>query len=102
MAHNPYAELRRWRRRVYLTQHQAQRRAELKAEGARRIDVTLRGDSLDDFDIVRRWIERINCLGAERLGDKFVPIPLTDQDVIRIALSHAASKLAEGEKGGAP
>jgi hypothetical protein len=39
---------RRWVRREYLTQHAKQRRAKAKAEGARRLDVTLSGAALDD------------------------------------------------------
>jgi hypothetical protein len=47
---------RRWLRRMYLTRHQAQRRASLKAEGARRIEVTLRGASLDHYAVVCRYL----------------------------------------------
>ena len=39
----------RWHRREYLRQHEKQRRAGLKAEGARRVDITLRGKALDDY-----------------------------------------------------
>ena len=40
---------------AYLRQH-----ADAKAEGARRIDVTLRGESLDDYDTVRGYVEQLN------------------------------------------
>jgi len=56
---DPWAGLRRWHRREYLRQHEKQRRATLKTEGARRIDVTLRGEMLDDYATVRQYIEGI-------------------------------------------
>jgi hypothetical protein len=49
-------ESRRWLRRLYLTRHQAQRRAALKAEGARRVEVTLRGAALDNYAVLCRYL----------------------------------------------
>jgi hypothetical protein len=39
-----------------LTRWQAQRRAALKAEGARRIEVTLRGEALDQYAIIGLYL----------------------------------------------
>jgi hypothetical protein len=48
---------RRWARRQYLTKHEQERRARAKAEGARRIDVTLSAQALDDYATVRCYLE---------------------------------------------
>jgi hypothetical protein len=107
MTDNP---LRRWARRAYLDEHQRQRRADLKAEGARRIDVTLRGKALDDYATVRAWLEGLNRLGIERGiftkpktgpdGMTFTvpPFRLSDTEVIKMALSRAASAIWEDEE----
>jgi hypothetical protein len=74
--------LKRWARREYLRQHEAQRRALDRAEGARRIDVTLRGEMLDDYATVRRYIEGLNRFMAER-NIAADPIQLSDTEIIK-------------------
>jgi hypothetical protein len=86
---DPWAGLRRWHRCEYLRQHEKQRRAGLKAEGARRIDITLRGKALDDYATVRLYVEGLNQLIAER-EIKQPPIRLSDTEIIKMALSYAA------------
>ena len=83
----------RWHRREYLRQHEKQRRAGLKAEGARRIDITLRGKALDDYATVRRYVEGLNQLIAER-EIKQPPLRLSDAEIIKMALSYAATPCA--------
>jgi hypothetical protein len=84
----------RWARRQYLTKHEQERRARAKAEGARRIDVTLSGETLDDYATVRRWLEELNQSAAER---KFLgfPIRLSDTEIIKTALRRAASAIQD-------
>jgi hypothetical protein len=86
---------RRWGRRDYLRKHANQRRAAARAEGARRIDVTLRGKALRDYATVRRYIEDLNRIASERkiLG---WPIRLSDTEIINVALDRAASAICEG------
>ena len=43
---------RRWARRQYLTGYEQERRRQAKAEGSRRIDVTLNAKALDDYATV--------------------------------------------------
>ena len=93
---DPWAGLRRWHRREYLRQHEKQRRAGLKAEGARRIDITLRGKALDDYATVRRYVEGLNQLIAER-EIKQPPLRLSDTDIIKMALSYAADAMREAD-----
>jgi hypothetical protein len=85
---DPWAGLRRWHRREYLRQHEKQRCAGLKAEGARRTDITLRGKALDDYATVRRYVEGLNQLIAER-EIKQPPLRLSDTEIIKMALSYA-------------
>jgi hypothetical protein len=99
----PSTGLRRIYRQEYLRQHQEQRRADDKAAGARRIDVTLRGEMLDDYERVRRSLEDLNRLMIERgvfntprtghdgLTVTMRPFRLSDTEVIKFALSIAAS-----------
>jgi hypothetical protein len=87
--------MRRWARTEYRRQHEEQRRAADKAEGARRIDVTLRGKMLDDYATVRRYIEGLNRIMAERKIPFAEPFRLSDTEVIRMALSTAADHLRE-------
>ena len=91
--------LRRWHRREYLRRHEKERRADLKAEGARRIDVTLRGETLDDHETVRRYIEGIERWISERARN--VPPrrrkAISDTEVIKTALSRAASSIREDD-----
>ena len=97
----------KWYRREYLRLHAANRRADAKAEGARRIDVTLRGKSLDDYETVRTYIEHLNRLMAERpirdprTGLKWnLPLRrLSDNEVIRMALDYAATAMREDDAG---
>lgn len=81
-------------RREYLRQHQEARRAAERQDGARRIDVTLKGQMLDDYATVRRYIEGLNRLIRER-NMKIPPIRLSDTEVIRTALSYAAATMRE-------
>jgi hypothetical protein len=102
---------RRWARRQYLTKHEQERRARAKAEGARRIDVTLRGQMLEDFERVKQWIEGVNRVGIERgfynrprtmpdgTVDTIPPPRLSDTEIIKSALSLAASKIEDDERG---
>jgi len=91
---DPWAGLRRWHRREYLRQHEKQRHGGWKAEGARRIHVTLRGKALDDYATVRRYVEGLNQLIAER-EIKQPPIRLSDTEIIKMALSYAADAMRE-------
>ena len=59
-------EMRQWLRRIYLRQHAEQRRAAAKAAGAMRIDVTLQGDALDDYERVKAWLDGVNRVAIER------------------------------------
>jgi len=59
------SEMRQWFRRVYLRQHAQQRRAAAKAAGAKRIDVTLQGDALDDYARVKDWLDQLTRLMIE-------------------------------------
>ena len=58
--------MRQWLRRIYLRQHAEQRRAAAKAAGAKRIDVTLQGDALDDYERVKAWLDGVNRVAIER------------------------------------
>jgi hypothetical protein len=91
--------LRRWHRQDYLRRHEQQRRAKLKAEGARRVDVTLRGDMLDNYVTVRSYIEQLNRIISEG-NFSIPPIRLSDTEVIKIALSRAASAIEDEARRG--
>lgn len=106
------AGLRRLLRREYLRQHAEQRRAAAKAAGAKRIDVTLQGDTLDDYERVKGWLDRNNRLGIERGiyntqktlpdGRTFIVVTaprLSDPEIIKAALRLAASAIADDEEG---
>src|SRR6516165_6980247 len=73
-----------------------QRRAGLKAEGALRVDITLRGKALDDYATVRRYVEGLNQLIAER-EIKQPPLRLSDTEIIKMALSYAADAMREAD-----
>jgi hypothetical protein len=63
---------------------------------ARRIDVTLQGKMLDNYAVVRGYLEHLNQLGAERgFRNLFC---LSDTEVINMALNRAASSIAEEAK----
>jgi hypothetical protein len=103
--------LRRLYRQEYLRQHAEQRRAAAKVAGAKRIDVTLQGDALDDYERIKDWLDRINHVMIERGvynkprtlpdGRTFTetPIPLSATEIIRSALSLAVSAITDDEKG---
>src|SRR6516165_1806164 len=84
---DPWAGLRRWHRREYLRQREKQRRAGLKADCARRIDITLRGKALDDYATVRRYVEGLNQPS----------IRLSATEIIKMALSYAADAMREAD-----
>ena len=97
--------MRQWLRRIYLRQHAEQRRAAAKAAGAMRIDVTLQGDALDDYERVKAWLDGVNRVAIERgiyntkktLPDGrtyTVPAPpLSATEIIRSALRLAAGAI---------
>lgn len=85
---------RRWARRKYLTEHERHRRETAKAEGARRIDVTLSAKALDDYETVRCWLERLNRIAVER-NSPMPPFRLSATEIITTALDHAASAILE-------
>ena len=84
----------RWARRQYLTKHEQERRARAKAEGARRIDVTLSAQALDDYATVRCYLQRLNRIATER-NIPMPPFRLSDTEVITAALSRAASAIED-------
>jgi hypothetical protein len=88
---------RPWARWEYLTKHEKQRRAMAKAEGARRIDVTLNAEALDDYATVRSFLEGVNRIMAERNlpGTLF---RLSATEVINAALRQAAAAIQEEER----
>jgi hypothetical protein len=89
--------LRRLNRQEYLRKHAEQRRSSAKAEGARRIDVTLRGEMLADYASVRSYIEGLNRWFVEHNHpqDRF---RLSDTEVIKMALRCAATAIREDEE----
>ena len=103
--------MRQWLRRIYLRQHAEQRRAAAKAAGAKRIDVTLQGDALDDYERVKAWLDGVNRVAIERgiyntkktLPDGrtyTVPAPpLSATEIIRSALRLAAGAIEDENKG---
>jgi len=103
--------LHRLARQEYFRQHAKDRRARHKAEGARRIDVTLTGEMLDDYETVRLWLANLNRIGIERgffdtpkhrwVAGRLRPPPLrlSATDVIWAALRCAAGQIQEDEKG---
>jgi len=105
------SEMRQWFRRIYLRQHAQQRRATAKAAGAKRIDVTLQGNALDDYARVKEWLDATNRMAIERgiyntpktLPDgRTVTItapPLSATEIIRSALMLATSAIEDDEKG---
>jgi hypothetical protein len=98
-----FTGLRRLRRREYLRQYALTRRAELKAEGARRLDVTLKGDALDDYETVKQYLEEFNQLlstkpfrhPATGLNCIIPPVRLSDTEIIKAALRRAADDIRE-------
>ena len=104
-------ELRRWYRQIYHREYAEQRRAAAKAAGAKRIDVTLQGDDLDNYERVKDWLDRTNRLAIERgiynkpktLPDGrtyTVPAPpLSATEIIRSALRLAVGAIEDDNKG---
>jgi hypothetical protein len=104
-------DMRRWHRQIYHREYAEQRRAAAKAAGAKRIDVTLQGQALDDYQRVKDWLDRTNRLAIERGiyntpktlpdGQTYtIPAPpLSATEIIKAALRLAASKIADEEKG---
>lgn len=90
--------LRRLGRREYLRQHAKARRTAERDQGERRIDVTLKGAMRDDYETVRRYIEDLNRIIADRRFPA-PPIRLSDTEVIRKALDLAAVHIREQERG---
>jgi hypothetical protein len=75
-------------------QARTERRARAKAEGARRIDVTLSAQALDDYATVRCYLERLNRIATER-NIPMPPFRLSDTEVITAALRRAASAIED-------
>ena len=107
MAEDPIAEFRRRQRREYLRHRKQESRATARKAGARRIDVTLKGQALQDYEVVRRYIEELNRQGLangvmgvpKQLPDGRViavrPIRLSDAEVIAMALTWATRAIRE-------
>jgi hypothetical protein len=85
---------RRWERRQYLTHYEQERRARAKAEGARRVDVTLDAKALDDYATVLAYLKGINRFMAG-MKKPLPPTRLSDTEVIRLALSYAAATMRD-------
>ena len=104
-------ELRRWYRQIYHREYAENRRAAAKAAGAKRIDVMLQGDVLDNYERVKDWLDGVNRLAIERgiynkpktLPDGrtyTVPAPpLSATEIIRSALRLAAGAIEDENKG---
>jgi hypothetical protein len=96
MSEDPYAAMRRWHRQDYLRRHELQRRANLKTQGSRRIDITLNPETLDNLDTIRRYLKAIN-----RHIDNNPKIPrrlrqqISYTEIITSALRIAADHLEE-------
>jgi hypothetical protein len=88
---------RRLRRRDYLTEYEQERRRQAKAEGSRRIDVTLNPEALDDYATVRSYLKRLNRLMAER-NIKADPFRLSAAEIIHTALRQAAAAIEKDDK----
>jgi hypothetical protein len=87
---DPRQYFRRFARRGYLRQHENQRRADAKAQGARRIDVTLQDDALEHYDTVRRYLQGLNRFAAKTTR-------LSATEVIKLALDRAAAAILEDD-----
>jgi len=107
MQEDPIAEFRRHSRREYLRHRKQASRAAARKAGARRIDVTLKGQALNDYETVRSYIEELNRQGiangvmgvSKQLPDGRViamrPIRLSETEVIAMALTWAARAIRE-------
>jgi hypothetical protein len=83
---------RRLQRRDYLTGYEQERRRQATAEGSRRIDVTLDAKALEDYATVLAYLRGLN----KKLASISTPlVRVSAQEVIRLALSHAAFSMWE-------
>jgi hypothetical protein len=107
MTEDPIAEFRRRLRREYLRHRKQESRAAARKAGARRIDVTLKGQALANYETVRTYLQQLNTQGIangvmnqpKQLPDGKVitvrPIRLSDTEVIAMALMRAARAIRE-------
>src|SRR5437868_2868918 len=97
------AFLRHWRRREYLRAYEKERRAADRQGSARRIDVTLKGDMLDDYVTVRSYIEGLPAdQRAAGLARHLRPIPpVRHRDYSDSAQSCGRSDTGRGREGAA-
>jgi hypothetical protein len=86
---------RRWARRQYLTGYEQERRRQAKAEGSRRIDVTLNAKALDDYATVLAYLKGLNRHMAKFNNPVWEPFRLSTAEVINTALSYAANTMIE-------
>ena len=94
-------------RREYQRLFRQRRRADDRQQGARRIDVTLKGDMLEHHALVRRYIETLD----KWIDQHSLEIPprrrsITDTEIVREALKIAADSIntmeAEATRDGRP
>ena len=57
--------------------------------------MTLRGDMLDDFATVRRYLEGLNRFAAKRNMAGWAHVRPSDTEVLKMALSRAAADIWE-------
>jgi hypothetical protein len=101
MADDAFTYMSRWRRQDYLRRHAAARRAADKEKGARRIDVTLNEEDLDNYATVRDWLTELNetsakiAAGNPRFAALKVSYRRSDTEVVRMALRLAAGRIEE-------
>jgi hypothetical protein len=90
-------DLSRMWRREYLRRHAQTRRVENRNGGARRIDITLEGKDLDNYEAVRGWLEELNRTIGSSPNKIIRPLPfrLSAAEVIKEALKRAASAIIE-------
>lgn len=91
-------ELRRSQRRDYLRRRANARRAADREQGARRIDVTLAGEMLDDYTVVRDYLERLNRIAAARYNKGGPLFRLSAAEIIRVALQDSAARILDEEE----
>ena len=88
----------RFQRRDYLRRRANARRAADRKQGARRIDVTLARDMLDDYAVVRDYLERLNRIAAARFNKGAPLFRLSATEIIRIALQDSAARILDEEE----
>jgi hypothetical protein len=79
-----------------LTGYEQERRRQARAEGSRRIDVTLNAEAQDDHAAVRSLLEGVNRTMAER-NMPGTPFRLSATEVIHAALRQAAAAIREND-----